>query len=188
MLFKEYLEIIESAEEAKDLTYGYMAYTYISGVMRRAPLYVKEIGDKGAEIIKLPKRALNKWGNEVDVSGFMPGAFQGNDRVTDIILPSGFGISEGAFQGCKNLKRLTVPERVRKIGRDVFAGCDSLEDIYYEGTWEEWQKIEIYTGKQIFDFGKQISGSPVCEVETYFKHDYGNDALLKATIHFQCKF
>lgn len=189
MLFKEYIKIIESAEETRNLTYGYIAYTYISGVMRRAPLYVKEIGDKGTEIIKLPKRGLNKWGNEVNVSGFMPGAFQGNDKVMDIILPSGFGIPEGAFQGCKNLRRLTIPKQVRKIGRDVFAGCDSLEDVYFEGTKEEWEKIEIYTGKRVVELGKQVAGTPVCEVvKDCFEHDPGNDALLKANIHFQCVF
>ena len=188
MLFKDYIEIIKSAEEAQGLTFGYMAYTYVSGVMRHAPLYVKEIGDKETEVIKLPKRALNKWGNEVDVSGFMPGVFQGNDKVTDIILPSGFGIPEGAFRGCKNLKRVTIPKRVKKIGRDVFAGCDSLEDVYYEGTMEEWKKIEIYTGKRVVELGKQLSGTPVCEVvKDCFEHDPGNDALLKANIHFQCE-
>ena len=190
MLFKDYKEIITSAEEAKDLTFGYMAYTYISGVMRRAPLYVKEIGDKATEVIKLPKSALNKWGNEVDVSGFMPGVFQYNDIVTDVILHSRIGgIPEGAFRGCKNLKRITIPKRVKKIGRDVFAGCDSLEDVYFEGTMEEWEKIEIYTGKRVVEFGKQVSGTPVCEVEKdCFEHDPGNDALLKATIHFKCMF
>ena len=190
MLFKDYKEIITSAEEAKDLTFGYMAYTYISGVMRRAPLYVKEIGDKATEVIKLPKSALNKWGNEVDVSGFMPGVFQYNDIVTDVILHSRIGgIPEGAFRGCKNLKRITIPKRVKKIGRDVFAGCDSLEDVYFEGTMEEWEKIEIYTGKRVVEFGKQVSGTPVCEVvKDCFEHDPGNDALLKATIHFKCMF
>ena len=189
MLFKDYKEIITSAEEAKDLTFGYMAYTYISGVMRHAPLYVKEIGDKATEVIKLPKSALNKWGNEVDVSGFMPGVFQYNDIVTDVILHSRIGgIPEGAFRGCKNLKRITIPKRVKKIGRDVFAGCDSLEDVYFEGTMEEWEKIEIYTGKRVVELGKQVSGTPVCEVvKDCFEHDPGNDALLKATIHFQCE-
>jgi len=190
VLFKDYKEIITSAEEAKDLTFGYMAYTYVSGVMRRAPLYVKEIGDKATEVIKLPKSALNKWGNEVDVSGFMSGVFQYNDIVTDVILHSGIGgIPEGAFRGCKNLKRITIPKHVKKIGRDVFAGCDSLEDVYFEGTMEEWEKIEIYTGKRVVEFGKQVSGTPVCEVEKdCFEHDPGNDALLKATIHFKCMF
>ena len=132
---------------------------------------------------------MNKWGNEVDVSGFMTSAFQGNDKVTDIILQFNVrGIPKGAFKGCTSLKRLTIPKSVREIKSDVFAGCDSLEDVYFEGTKEEWEKIKIYTGKRIVEFGKQVSGTPVCEVDDYFKHDPGNDALLKAYIHFKCMF
>ena len=188
MLFKDYIEVIKSVEETRDLTFGYIAYTYISGVMRRAPMYVTKLGDTTSEVIKLPRKAINKWGNEVDVVGFKPGVFQGNDRVTDIILHSGIhGLPDAAFKGCTKLKRLTIPKNTIKIGRDVFAGCDSLEDIYYEGTMEEWEKIEIYTGERIIEFGKQIPGTPVCEVVAdYSKHDPGNDALLKANIHYQC--
>ena len=188
MLFKDYIEVIMSAEETKDLTFGYNGYTYISGVMSRAPMYVMTLGDTNSEVIRLPKRALNKWGCEVDVAGFKSGLFQGNDKITDIILHSGvWGIPDGAFKGCTNLKRLTIPKNVKKIGQDVFAGCDSLEDVYYEGTREDWEKIEIYTGKRVVELGKQIPGTPVCEVTTdCFKHDPGNDALLRANIHFQC--
>ena len=190
MIFKDYIEVVKSAEETKDLTFGYIAYTYVSGVMRHASLYVKALGDTTSEVIKLPQRTLNKWGNEVDVAGFVSGAFQGNDKVTDIILHTGVrGIPDAAFKGCTNLKRLTIPKNVKKIGRDTFAGCDSLEDVYYEGTMEQWEKIGIYTGKRIVELGKQIPGTPVCELaDDYFKHDPGNDALLRANIHFQCVF
>ena len=110
MLFKDYIEAIKSAEETKDLTFGYNGYTYIAGVMRRAPMYVMTLGDTDSEVVKLPKRALNKWGNEVDITGFKAGVFQGNDKVTDIILhPNIHGIPDGAFKGCTNLRRVTIP-------------------------------------------------------------------------------
>ena len=188
MLFKDYIEVIKSAEETKNVTFGYNSYTYISGVMRRAPMYVMTLDDTDSEVIKLPKRAVNKWGCEVDVTGFKVAVFQGNDKVTDIILHSNIrGIPQGAFRGCKNLRSITIPKGVRRIGKDVFAGCDSLEDVYYEGTIEEWEKVEIYTGKRVVELGELIPGTPVCELAgDYFKHDPGNDALLKANMHFQC--
>lgn len=188
MLFKDYIEIIESAEETKGLIFGYNGYTYIAGVMRRSPLYAQMLNDIDTIVVKLPKRALNKWGEEVDVSGFKSSVFQGNDKVTDIILHSNIRrIPDAAFKGCTNLKRLTIPKNVKKIGQDVFAGCESLEDVYYEGTREDWEKIEIYTGKRVVELGEQTPGTPVCEVVTdYFQHDPGNDALLRANIHFQC--
>ena len=149
---------------------------------------VTALGDSDSEVIKLPKRAVNKWGCEVDVTGFKVAVFQGNDKVTDIILHSNIrGIPQGAFRGCKNLRRITIPKGVRRIGKDVFAGCDSLEDVYYEGTIEEWEKVEIYTGKRVVELGELIPGTPVCELAgDCFKHDPGNDALLKANVHFQC--
>lgn len=188
MLFKDYIEVIKSAEETENVTFGYNAYTYISGVMRRASMCVTALGDTDSEVIKLPKRAVNKWGCEVDVTGFKVAVFQGNDKVTDIILHSNIrGIPQGAFRGCKNLRRITIPKGVRRIGKDVFAGCDSLEDVYYEGTIEEWEKVEIYTGKRVVELGELIPGTPVCELAgDCFKHDPGNDALLKANVHFQC--
>lgn len=190
MIAKDYIEVIKTTEEAKDLTFGYITYTYISGVMRRAPMYVTKLGDTASEVIKLPKKAINKWGNEVDVVGFKPEVFQGNDKVTDIILHYDiWSIPDAAFKGCTNLKRLTIPKKVKKIGPDVFAGCVSLEDVYFEGTMEQWEKIEIYTGKRIIEFGELVPGTPVCELSAdYFKHDPGNDALLKANIHFQFVF
>ena len=163
MLAKDYIEVIKTTEEAKDLTFGYMGYTYISGVMRRAPMFVTTLGDTASEVLKLPRKAINKWGIEVDVAGFMSGAFQGNDKVTEIILHSGiYNLPNVAFKGCTSLTRLSIPKSVKKIGRDVFSGCDSLEDVYYEGTIEQWKKIEIYTGKRIIEYGKLIPGTPVC--------------------------
>ena len=60
MIFKDYIEVVKSAEETKDLTFGYYGYTYISGVMRRAPMYVMTLGDTASEVIKLPKKGINK--------------------------------------------------------------------------------------------------------------------------------
>lgn len=188
MLFKDYKKIIESTEEVKEVKSGSLGWVYSTRLMRRASVNVKSINSYGAEVIKLPRRALNMWGDERNVSGFMVDVFQLNDSVTDIILHSRIcGFPEGAFRGCKNLRRITIPKGVRRIGKDVFAGCDSLEDVYYEGTIEEWEKVEIYTGKRVVELGELIPGTPVCELAgDYYKHDPGNDALLEANVHFQC--
>ena len=188
MLFKDYKKIIESTEEVKEVKSGSLGWVYSTRLMRRASVNVKSINSYGAEVIKLPRRALNMWGDERNVSRFMVDVFQLNDNVTDIILHSRIcGFPEGAFRGCKNLRRITIPKGVRRIGKDVFAGCDSLEDVYYEGTIEEWEKVEIYTGKRVVELGELIPGTPVYELAgDCFKHDPGNDALFKANVHFQC--
>lgn len=57
MLAKDYIEVIKTAEEAKDLTFGYMGYTYISGVMRRAPMFVTKLDYTASDVIKLPTKS-----------------------------------------------------------------------------------------------------------------------------------
>lgn len=38
-------------------------------------------------------------------------------------------IGNGAFTGCKNLKKVTLPNTINKIGSFAFMGCDKLEEI-----------------------------------------------------------
>ncbi len=38
-------------------------------------------------------------------------------------------IGDHAFEGCKNLKEVCLPESVVEIGESAFAGCENLEEI-----------------------------------------------------------
>ncbi len=38
-------------------------------------------------------------------------------------------IRESAFEGCKSLTRLTIPDSVTEIGEEAFLKCTSLTDI-----------------------------------------------------------
>ena len=55
------------------------------------------------------------------------------------------GISDGAFFSPKaknaSLKAVYIPKSIKYIGKDVFASCASLEEIFFEGTEDEWNKI-----------------------------------------------
>ena len=62
-----------------------------------------------------------------------------------------------AFSECKSLASVEIPNDVTTIGAGAFRYCDNLTDIYYCGTEEKWNEIVI---------------------------SYGNDALTKATIHY----
>ncbi len=46
-----------------------------------------------------------------------------------------------AFQDCKNLIKVEIPDTVVTMGVCVFAGCSLLKDIYYDGTKEQWETI-----------------------------------------------
>lgn len=77
---------------------------------------------------------------------------------TTYIVPDTVEVLEiGAFSRSENIKEIYIPYSVVLIDGQNFWKCDSLEDVYYNGTEREWNKIEITTF---------------------------NDDLLNANIHF----
>lgn len=59
-----------------------------------------------------------------------PYAFQGNDRLEEILFPDGVGmIGEGAFDGCTALTAVRLPDSVLVIGGNAFNYCTSLENV-----------------------------------------------------------
>ena len=52
-------------------------------------------------------------------------------------------IEYGAFYNCENLVNVTIPNSVTDIGAHAFYSCDNLKNIYYKGSQEEWNKINI---------------------------------------------
>ena len=56
-------------------------------------------------------------------------------------------IGDGAFKSPRNvgLKKVFLPKTLTAIGKDVFEGCEALEDIYYQGSEEEFAKISCET-------------------------------------------
>ena len=69
-------------------------------------------------------------------------AFYGTD-LTEIVIPQGVqSIYTYAFARCKNLLFVTLPHSIEFIDRIVFTGCESLAEVRYNGTLEEWNKID----------------------------------------------
>ena len=56
-------------------------------------------------------------------------------------------IEDKAFLSKHNaeLRCVFLPKTLLSIGKDVFEGCQSLEAIFFEGTEEEWERIEKET-------------------------------------------
>ena len=71
-------------------------------------------------------------------------AFQSCKNLQNINLPEGLkSIGANAFQGCAKLASVTIPASVTEIGNNAFAGCYSLSKVFFVGTADEWEKIEI---------------------------------------------
>lgn len=56
-------------------------------------------------------------------------------------------IGDGAFKSPKNaeLKKVFLPKTLKTIGKDIFEGCEAIEDIYYQGSEEEFSRIACET-------------------------------------------
>jgi hypothetical protein len=48
-----------------------------------------------------------------------------------------------AFVCCESLTSVTIPNSVKDIWSQAFYNCESLSDVYYTGTEEEWNNIYI---------------------------------------------
>ena len=55
----------------------------------------------------------------------------GSKNTTYTVHPNCRRIARGAFEGAAYLREIYLPETVSFIGEDAFAGCTSLQGIYY---------------------------------------------------------
>ena len=83
-------------------------------------------------------------------------AFQGCIGLTNIAIPDGVtNIGWGAFFDCSALTSITIPKSVTKIGNWAFNICHSLTDVYYTGSADDWDKIEIG------DYNKDLTNATI---------------------------
>lgn len=77
-------------------------------------------------------------------------------NLTSITIPNSVtSIGKYAFYYCENLTSITILASLKSIGYgtdesigdNVFEGCSKLENVYYNGTIEDWSKIEFAYGK-----------------------------------------
>lgn len=73
-------------------------------------------------------------------------------------LPEAWYLQTNCFSGYKNVERILLPVQVTKIRSYAFDRCAALSKVFYEGTKEQWQKIDV--------------------------DQKGNDALLNSTVYF----
>ena len=71
-------------------------------------------------------------------------AFWNCNSLTSVTISDGVkSIGNYAFSGCSNLKSISLPAGVDCIETGAFNGCVRLTDVYYGGTEEQSEEIEI---------------------------------------------
>ena len=76
----------------------------------------------------------------VSDTGFM--SFYGCKNLESVILSDGVTKISDSFGEC-NLKRIEIPTSVTTIGLAAFQECLTLEEVYYQGSKEQWKAITI---------------------------------------------
>ena len=90
--------------------------------------------------------------------------------VDELIIPDNVEtINFGVFSNFNNITDLTLPSSVKTIGAYAFEYCSSLENIYYDGTFEDWCNISFE------EFGWGSPSNPMRYADNiYFLDDNGN--------------
>lgn len=66
-----------------------------------------------------------------------------NAGASEYAVPEGTKIiTKLAFAGCSKLQTLHLPASITEIWLGAFMACDSLKDIYFEGTKDQWDAID----------------------------------------------
>lgn len=75
-------------------------------------------------------------------------------NVTQANIPSAINgvsvehIGSSAFSGCNLLNSITLPDSIYRINNYAFKDCESLSDVYYLGSEEQWNTIIIGAGNE----------------------------------------
>ena len=76
-------------------------------------------------------------------------AFRSCNALTNVILGDNVqSIELWVFYNCENLISITIPKSCTQIGIKAFWGT-TLQNVYYTGNAEDWDKIDIGTDNQI---------------------------------------
>ena len=80
-------------------------------------------------------------------------AFQGCDKLEEIILPEGLDtVDDFAFSGCTGLESITFPASTRYLCLELFDGCTGLETIHFDGDAPETSGFGDVIGRTFGDY------------------------------------
>ena len=157
-----------------DSTFGGNTELYLNGKLVtevRFPDGIKEIkpvlaGISSLKKVIIPDSATNMRSNT--------GAFEGCKNLEEVIFEGTSKIDKiyGTFRGCSSLKSVHIPASVTEFANQPFADCN-LESVYYDGTFEDWCKID-------FEYAYQ---SPMPYTERfYYKKENGYEELTENVV------
>ena len=74
-------------------------------------------------------------------------------EIDDLIHKKNVEIGELGLYLCPNLKSIGLPESIKNIDEQALKFCDSLTEIRYAGTSDEWKNVSIGEGNELLTDG-----------------------------------
>ena len=122
--------------------------------------YDYKVSFNGASIVECDKRIVGDVEipasiNSYNVKTIGKRAFSSNKKITSIKIPNTVeSIEEGAFSHCESHNSIYLPSSIKTIKKDVLYDCTALINIFFDGSQEDWDNIDIQDGS--------INGFNIC--------------------------
>ncbi|MBQ4248499.1 MAG: leucine-rich repeat domain-containing protein, partial [Clostridia bacterium] len=95
--------------------------------------------DEGIIVANIPEKI-----DGISVKAIGENAFTNQKMLITVTMPKSItSIAKGAFCYCEAISSIDMPKSLTSIYNDAFLGCSGLENIYYSGTEEQWNRIWI---------------------------------------------
>ena len=161
-----FLSLQASAADNSHTTYINGIYYYFSGKTAyvtskyREPYAEYSSGDYSGDVVIPSKVTYN---NKTYTVGYINQyAFNGCKNLTSVTIPNTVtGIGENAFDGCSNLISINIPSSVTSIDDEAFWGCYSLKSVHITDL-NAWCNINSHSNPlmyahHLFMNGKEIT-------------------------------
>lgn len=103
------------------------------------PINIEKIQSVAFTYSKIKEITLPKYLQEIGEQ-----AFAECNNLEKVVIPDEtYRIRESAFFGCRELKQVVIGSGMRYIANSAFALCNKLTDVYYKGSEEDWNKINM---------------------------------------------
>ncbi len=84
-----------------------------------------------------------------ELSAIGSGVFRQCTQLAKITIPDGVtSIGKYAFVQCAKLATVVIPQSVTSIEANAFYKCTGLKKVYYIGTEEQWNQIQVQEGNE----------------------------------------
>ena len=123
--------------------------------------------------IEIPETVCDIWGE----------AFSYCTSLDKITIPEGVTtIGYMSFYNCQSLRKIVIPKSVTYIEYDNFGTTPLLSEIYYMGTKQEWDSVEIYEIENDYLLSANVICSPslIADIENIKVED----AQIKGEVQY----